>query len=117
MFHIGGCTFGLPLVATAILFLNRTCFYSLVLPLAALGLLQGWAGALPMALMSGNFLQRPWSILRLQGLVARCRRTLHTVLMDHYAGALPACSVIDGVTGRSPDFVPSPKRDRLLGWI
>ena len=34
-----------------------------------------------------------------------------------YAAALPACSVIDGVTGRSPDFVPSPKGDRLLGWI
>ena len=60
--HLGGCAFGLLVVATGILCgidaLLGTLNYSLVLPLAALGLLQGVIGALAMALLSSNFLRR-----------------------------------------------------------
>ena len=45
-----------------------------------------------------------------QGFVTRCRLTLYIALMHHYAAALPACSVIDGVTGRCSEFVRTPNR-------
>jgi len=45
-----------------------------------------------------------------QGFVTRCRLTLYIVLTHHYTAALPVCSVIDGVNGRSSEFVRTPKR-------
>jgi hypothetical protein len=44
-----------------------------------------------------------------------CRLTLYTILMHHYAAALSARSVIDGIRGRASAFVRTPKQDRLPG--
>jgi cellulose synthase/poly-beta-1,6-N-acetylglucosamine synthase-like glycosyltransferase len=117
--HLGGCTFGLLVVATGILcwidVLLGTMSYSLVLPLAALGLLQGLAGALAMALLSSNFLRRSAVNFQPRGFVTTCRLTLYTILMHHYAAALTAGSVVNGIRGRRSGFVRTPKRVRLSG--
>jgi cellulose synthase/poly-beta-1,6-N-acetylglucosamine synthase-like glycosyltransferase len=117
--HLGGCAFGLLLVATGILcaidVLLGTLSYSLVLPLAALGLLQGLIGALAMALLSSNFLRRSAANSQIRGFVTTCRLTLYTILMHHYAAALSAGSVINGMRGRRSGFVRTPKRVRLSG--
>ena len=117
--HLGGCAFGLLVIATGIScgidVLLGTLSYSLVLPLAALGLLQGLIGALAMALLSSNFLRRSGVNSQLRGFVTTCRLTLYTVLMHHYAAALSAGSVINGIRGRRSGFVRTPKRVRLPG--
>ena len=117
--HLGGCAFGLLVIATGIScgidVLLGTLSYSLVLPLAALGLLQGLIGALAMALLSSNFLRRSGVNSQLRGFVTTCRLTLYTVLMHHYAAALSAGSVINGIRGRRSGFVRTPKRVRLSG--
>jgi cellulose synthase/poly-beta-1,6-N-acetylglucosamine synthase-like glycosyltransferase len=117
--HLGGCTFGLLVVATGILcwidVLLGTMSYSLVLPLAALGLLQGLTGALAMALLSSNFLRRSGVDFQPRGFVTTCRLTLYTILMHHYAAALTAGSVVNGIRGRRSGFVRTPKRVRLSG--
>jgi len=117
--HLGGCAFGLLIVATGILcgidVLLGTPSYSLVLPLAALGLLQGLMGALAMALLSSNFLRRYGVDFQPRGFVTTCRLTLYTILMHHYAAALTAGSVVNGIRGRRSGFVRTPKRVRLSG--
>ncbi len=117
--HLGGCAFGLLVVATGILcgidVLLGTLSYSLVLPLAALGLLQGLVGALAMALLSRNFLPSSGTNSQVRGFVTTCRLTMYTVLMHHYAAALSARSVINGMRGRRSGFVRTPKRVRLSG--
>ena len=117
--HLGGCAFGLLVVATGILcwidVLLGTMSYSLVLPLAALGLLQGLTGALAMALLSSNFLRRSGVNFQPRGFVTTCRLTLYTILMHHYAAALSAGSVVNGIRGRRSGFVRTPKRVRLSG--
>jgi cellulose synthase/poly-beta-1,6-N-acetylglucosamine synthase-like glycosyltransferase len=115
--HLGGCAFGLLVVATGILcgidVLLGTVSYSLVLPLAALGLLQGVVGALAMALLSSNFLRGSEVNPQARGFVTTCRLTLYTILMHHYAAALSAGSVLNGIRGRRSGFVRTPKRVRL----
>jgi cellulose synthase/poly-beta-1,6-N-acetylglucosamine synthase-like glycosyltransferase len=115
--HLGGCAFGLLVVATGILcgidVLLGTLSYSLVLPLAALGLLQGVVGALAMALLSSNFLRGSEVNPQARGFVTTCRLTLYTILMHHYAAALSAGSVLNGIRGRRSGFVRTPKRVRL----
>jgi cellulose synthase/poly-beta-1,6-N-acetylglucosamine synthase-like glycosyltransferase len=117
--HLGGCAFGLLVVATGILggidALLGTLSYSLVLPLAALGLLQGLTGALAMALLSSNFLRRYGVDFEPRGFVTTCWLTLYTVLMHHYAAALSVSSVLNGIRGRRSGFVRTPKRVRLSG--
>jgi cellulose synthase/poly-beta-1,6-N-acetylglucosamine synthase-like glycosyltransferase len=117
--HLGGCAIGLMVVATAILCgidaLLGTLSYSLVLPLAALGLLQGLIGALAMALLSSNMLRGSEFDPQARGFVTTCRLTLYTVLMHHYAAALSAGSVLNGIRGRTSGFVRTPKRVRLSG--
>jgi hypothetical protein len=87
----------------------------LILPLAALGLLQGLAGALAMALLSSNLLGRPGVGSQTRSFMTTCRLTLYTILMHHYAAALSTRSVIDGIRGRASAFVRTPKQDRLPG--
>ena len=115
--HLGGCGFGLLAAATGILcgidVLLGTMSYSLVLPLAALGLLQGVMGALAMALLSSNFLRGSEVGSQARGFVTTCRVTLYTILMHHYAAALSAGSVLNGIRGRRSGFVRTPKRVRL----
>ena len=117
--HLGGCAFGLLVVATGILcgidVLLGTLSYSLVLPLAALGLLQGVMGAFAMALLSGNFLRGSEVDPQARGFVTMFRLTLYTILMHHYAAALSAGSVLNGIRGRRSGFVRTPKRVRLSG--
>ena len=66
-------------LATGILWwidlLLGTFSYSLVLPLAALGLLQGLAGALAMALLSSNLLRRSGVGSQTRGFMTTCRLT------------------------------------------
>ncbi len=117
--HLGGCAFGLLVVATGILcgidVLLGTLSYSLVLLLAALGLLQGIVGALAMALLSSNFLRGSEVNPQARGLVTTFRLTLYTIYMHHYAAALSAGSVLNGIRGRRSGFVRTPKRVRLSG--
>ena len=117
--HLGGCAFGLLAVATGILCgidaLLGTLSYSLVLPLAALGLLQGVIGALAMALLSSNFLRRYGANSQIRDFMTTCRLTFYTVLMHHYAAALSAGSVLNGIRGRRSGFVRTPKRVGLSG--
>jgi cellulose synthase/poly-beta-1,6-N-acetylglucosamine synthase-like glycosyltransferase len=117
--HLGGCAFGLLVVATGILcgiaVLLGTLSYSLVLPLAALALLQGLMGAFAMALLSSNFLRRSEVNDHTRDFVTTCGLTLYTLLMHHYAAALSAGSVINGVRGRRSGFVRTPKRERISG--
>ena len=117
--HLGGCAFGLLVVATGILcgidVLFGTLSYSLVLTLAALGLLQGMTGALAMGLLSSNLLRLTGLNSQARGFVTTCRLTLYTIVMHHYAAALSAGSVINGMRGRGSAFVRTPKRDRLVG--
>lgn len=117
--HLGGCAFGLLVVATGILcgidVLLGTLSYSLVLTLAGLGLLQGCIGALAMALLSSNFLRRYQANSQVRGFVTTCRLTLYTVMMHHYAAALSAGSVVNGIRGRRSGFVRTPKRVRFSG--
>ncbi|HEX3523058.1 MAG TPA: hypothetical protein VHT52_13340, partial [Stellaceae bacterium] len=89
--------------------------YSLILPLAALGLLQGLTGALAMALLSSNFLRRSGVNSQNRGFVTTCRLTLYTLLMHHYAAALSAGSVINGMRGRRSGFVRTPKQEPISG--
>jgi cellulose synthase/poly-beta-1,6-N-acetylglucosamine synthase-like glycosyltransferase len=111
--HLGGCVFGPLLLATVILWwidLKLGTFtYSLVLPLAALGLLQGLVGAFAMALLSGNLLRQAEVGCRTRSFLETCRLTFYTILMHQYAAALTACSVIDGMRGRASAFVRTPK--------
>ena len=117
--HLGGCAFGLLVVATGILCgidaLLGSLSYSLVLPLAALGLLQGVIGALAMALLSSNFLRRYGANSQIRDFMTTCRLTFYTVLMHHYAAALSAGSVLNGIRGRRSGFVRTPKRVGLSG--
>ncbi len=112
--HLGGCAVGLLAVATGILcgidVLLGTPSYFLVLPLAALGLLQAVMGALAMALLSSNFLRGSEVNPQARGFVTTCRLTLYTILMHHYAAALSAGSVLNGIRGRRSGFVRTPKR-------
>ncbi len=115
--HLGGCAFGLLIVATVILcgidVLLGTLSYSLVLPLAALGLVQGVIGALAMALLSRNLLRRYGATSHVRGFVTTCGLTLYTVLMHHYAASLSVASVVNGIRGRRSGFVRTPKRVRF----
>ena len=117
--HLGGCAFGPLVLATGILWwidlLLGTFSYSLVLPLAALGLLQGVTGALAMALLSSDLLRRPGVGSPTRSFMTTCRLTFYTIMMHHYAAALSARSVLDGIRGRASAFVRTPKRDRLPG--
>ena len=47
------------------------------------------------------------------GFVTMCRLTLYTILMHHYAAALSAGNVINGIRGRRSGFVRTPKRVHL----
>jgi cellulose synthase/poly-beta-1,6-N-acetylglucosamine synthase-like glycosyltransferase len=113
--HLGGCAFAPLVLATAILWcidlLLGTLSLWLIIPLAALGLLQGVAGALAMALLSNDLLRRPG--IGSRGFTTTCRLTFYTILMHHYAAALSARNVIDGIRGRASAFVRTPKHDRL----
>ena len=115
--HLGGCTFAPLVLATLILWwidvLLGTVSFSLILPLAALGLLQGLAGVLAMALLSSNLLRRLGIGSQTRSFTTTCRLTLYTILMHHYAAALSTRSVIDGIRGRASAFVRTPKQDRL----
>jgi cellulose synthase/poly-beta-1,6-N-acetylglucosamine synthase-like glycosyltransferase len=117
--HLGGCAFAPLVLSTAILLwidvLLGTLSSSLILPLAALGLLQGLAGALAMALLSSNLLRRLGIGSQTRSFMTTCRLTLYTILMHHYAAALSARSVIDGIRGRASAFVRTPKQDSLRG--
>jgi cellulose synthase/poly-beta-1,6-N-acetylglucosamine synthase-like glycosyltransferase len=117
--HLGGCAFGPLVLATGTLWwidiLLGTFSYSLILPLAALGLLQGLAGSLAMALLSSNLLRRPGVGSSTRSFKTTCRLTFYTMMMHHYAAALTARSVFDGIRGRASAFVRTPKRDRLPG--
>ena len=117
--HLGGCAFGPLVLATGILWwidlLLGTFSYSLVLPLAALGLLQGVTGALAMALLSSDLLRRPGVGSPTRSFMTTCGLTFYTIMMHHYAAALSARSVLDGIRGRASAFVRTPKRDRLPG--
>ena len=119
MLHLGGCAFGPLVLATGILWwidiLLGTFSYSLILPLAALGLLQGVTGALAMALLSSDLLRRPGVGSPTRSFMTTCRLTFYTIMMHHYAAALSARSVLDGIRGRASAFVRTPKRDRLAG--
>jgi len=90
--HLGGCAFGPLVLATGLLWwidiLLGTFSYSLILPLAALGLLQGLAGSLAMALLSSNLLRRPGVGSPTRSFMTTCRRTFYTIVMHHYAAAL-----------------------------
>jgi cellulose synthase/poly-beta-1,6-N-acetylglucosamine synthase-like glycosyltransferase len=117
--HLGGCAVGPLALATGILWwidlLLGTFSFSLILPLAALGLLQGLAGALAMALLSSNLLRQPGVGSETRSFTTTCRLTLYTILMHQYAAALSTRSVIDGIRGRASAFVRTPKQDRLPG--
>ena len=117
--HLGGCAVGPLALATGILWwidlLLGTLSFSLILPLAALGLLQGLAGALAMALLSSNLLRQPGVGSQTRSFTTTCRLTLYTILMHQYAAALSTRSVIDGIRGRASAFVRTPKQDRLPG--
>ena len=117
--HLGGCAVGPLALATGILWwidlLLGTLSFSLILPLAALGLLQGLAGALAMALLSSDLLRQPGVGSQTRSFTTTCRLTLYTVLMHQYAAALSTRSVIDGIRGRASAFVRTPKQDRLPG--
>jgi cellulose synthase/poly-beta-1,6-N-acetylglucosamine synthase-like glycosyltransferase len=117
--HLGGCAVGPLALATGILWwidlLLGTFSFSLILPLAALGLLQGLAGALAMALLSSNLLRQPGVGSQTRSFTTTCRLTLYTILMHQYAAALSTRSVIDGIRGRASAFVRTPKQDRLPG--
>jgi cellulose synthase/poly-beta-1,6-N-acetylglucosamine synthase-like glycosyltransferase len=117
--HLGGCAVGPLALATGILWwidlLLGTFSFSLILPLAALGLLQGLAGALAMALLSSNLLRQPGVGSETRSFTTTCRLTLYTILMHQYAAALSTGSVIDGIRGRASAFVRTPKQDRLPG--
>src|SRR5271165_5144269 len=97
--HLGGCAFGPLALATGIL--------------SGIDLLQGLAGALAMALLSGNLLRRPGVGSQTRSFMTTCRLTFYTILMHHYAAALSARSVLDGIRGRASAFVRTPKRDGL----
>jgi cellulose synthase/poly-beta-1,6-N-acetylglucosamine synthase-like glycosyltransferase len=111
--HLGGCAFGPLLLATGILWwidlLLNTFSYSLVLPLAALGLLQGLAATFAMALLSSDLLRRAEVGCPTRSFLGTCGLTFYTILMHHYAAALTARSVIDGIRGRASAFVRTPK--------
>jgi cellulose synthase/poly-beta-1,6-N-acetylglucosamine synthase-like glycosyltransferase len=117
--HLGGCAVGPLALATGILWwidlLLGTLSFSLILPLAALGLLQGLAGALAMALLSSNLLRQPGVGSQTRSFTTTCRLTAYTILMHQYAAALSTRSVIDGIRGRASAFVRTPKQDRLPG--
>ena len=117
--HLGGCAVGPLALATGILWwidlLLGTFSFSLILPLAALGLLQGLAGALAMALLSSNLLRQPGVGSETRSFTTTCRLTLYTILMHQYAAALSTRSVIEGIRGRASAFVRTPKQDRLPG--
>jgi cellulose synthase/poly-beta-1,6-N-acetylglucosamine synthase-like glycosyltransferase len=117
--HLGGCAFGPLVLATGILcwidILLGTFSYSLVLPLAALGLLQGLTGALAMALLSTHLLRQTGVGSQTRSFMTTCALTFYTIMMHHYAAALSARSVLDGIRGRASAFVRTPKRDRLPG--
>ncbi len=117
--HLGGCAVGPLALATGILWwidlLLGTLSFSLILPLAALGLLQGLAGALAMALLSSNLLRQPGVGSQTRSFTTTCRLTVYTILMHQYAAALSTRSVIDGIRGRASAFVRTPKQDRLPG--
>jgi cellulose synthase/poly-beta-1,6-N-acetylglucosamine synthase-like glycosyltransferase len=119
--HLGGCAFGPLVLATGILWwidiLLGTFSYSLVLPLAALGLLQGLTGALAMALLSTHLLRQPGVGSQTRSFTTTCALTFYTIMMHHYAAALSVRSVLDGIRGRASAFVRTPKRDRLPGEI
>ncbi len=111
--HLGGCAFGPLLFATGILWsidlLLGTFTYPLVLPLAALDLLQGLVGAFAMAFLSSDLLQRTEVGCRTRSFLETCRLTFYTILMHHYAAALTARGVFDGIRGRASAFVRTPK--------
>jgi cellulose synthase/poly-beta-1,6-N-acetylglucosamine synthase-like glycosyltransferase len=111
--HLGGCAFGPLLLATAVLWCVDvrlgTFSDSLVLPLAALGLLQGVAGAFAMALLSSDLLRRAEVGCRTRSFSETCRLTCYTILMHQYAAALTVHSVIDGIRGRASAFQRTPK--------
>jgi cellulose synthase/poly-beta-1,6-N-acetylglucosamine synthase-like glycosyltransferase len=117
--HLGGCAVGPLVLATVVLWgidtLLGTISYSLVLPLVALSLLQGLTGAFAMALLSSDLLRRAEVGSQTRSFMRTCGLTCYTILMHHYAAALTARSVIDGIRGRASAFVRTPKQDNLPG--
>src|SRR5262249_5712451 len=115
--HLGGCAFGPLALATLILWwidaLLGTFSYSLVLPLAAIGLLQGLTGALAMALLSTHLLRQPGVGSQTRNFLTTCGLTLYTIMTREYAAPLSGRSVLAGMRGRDSAFVRTPKRDRL----
>ncbi|MGA8760897.1 MAG: glycosyltransferase [Stellaceae bacterium] len=117
--HLGGCAIGPLVLATVILWFidvtSGTFSYSLVLPLAALALFQGLAGAFAMALLSSDLLRRLGVGSQTRSFMTTCGLTLYTILMHNYSAALSARSVLDGIRGRTSVFVRTPKKDRVRG--
>jgi hypothetical protein len=112
--HLGGCTFGVLIAVSAAAWVIDvglgTITVPIVLPIAAVDLLQALVGALGLALASRTLL-RSLGVKRLtDGLLPLLSVVAKTLGMHAYAGAMTASGVLDGVRGRDSSFLRTPKK-------
>jgi cellulose synthase/poly-beta-1,6-N-acetylglucosamine synthase-like glycosyltransferase len=112
--HLGGCTFGVLLAVSATAWVIDvglgTITSPVVLPIAAVDLLQALIGALGLAVASRTLL-RSLGVRRVtDGLLPLLSVVAKTLGMHAYAGAMTARGVLDGVRGRHSSFLRTPKK-------
>ena len=118
LLHLGGCAFGVLLGVTVAAWIIDiglgSISYSIVLPLAGLGLLQALVGALGLAVASRTLL-RSLGVTRVtEGSWSVVKVALKTIGMHAYAGAMTARGVFDGARGHSSSFLRTPKKGAAL---
>ncbi len=117
LLHLGGCTYGVLLAISVIAWVADTALGTmsalLVLPLAAIGLLQALVGALGLAVSSRMLLRQIDPARAEDRLLTLLGITLTTIGMHAYSGAMTAWGVLDGVRGRGSAFVRTPKNGAI----
>src|SRR5258708_9795906 len=112
--HLGGCTYGILMtltdVAAVIDFLCGTITWSVVLPLAALSLFQGFATIIGMAVASRTLLGSLGVKRATEGLGPVVRVALVTSWMHAHSGSKTALGVLQGLLGSGSSFLRTPKK-------
>jgi cellulose synthase/poly-beta-1,6-N-acetylglucosamine synthase-like glycosyltransferase len=112
--HLGGCTYGVLMTITNIAapldFILGTITWSVVLPLAALDLLQGSGSAIGLAFASRTLLRRLGVKRVTEGRGPVLRMALVTFWMHAHSGSQTALGVLQGLCGSGSAFLRTPKK-------
>jgi cellulose synthase/poly-beta-1,6-N-acetylglucosamine synthase-like glycosyltransferase len=116
--HLGGCTYGLLMVITDVAgpldLVLGTITWSIILPLFAINLIQGFGGIIGIAFASRSVSRSLGAKRVVEGWGPTLRMTMVSFWMLAHAGGITARGVIQGLLGGVSSFLRTPKKGAAL---